>query len=310
MPEVLDRPQLRPFCTNDRFFFGPDSNAEVGRDRVDAQVRKGALPPQREALVIGEDDARFLTRAALADAGLCATDAQQVADALVDTSLRGIDAHGLRLLPQYLDELATGVADATGTIRVLSDRGAGLLIDAGGALGVVAGLTAAQLAAQRATKFGVAAVGVRNSNDFGAASVYTRQLARDGLVGIVVTATASRLNGGVQPLFGTDPIDLVEGLSAAVALLGSVLTGASLDGPQAGQSGGVGHLIIALDPGAIGGHADFGAGLADLLHADAPGDPQRERMPQAIPVDPRTADVLSSLAGYLGVPGPRSVFAA
>ena len=50
--------------------------------------------------LIGEQEARALARAALAEAGLPDRDARQVADALVDTSLRGIDTHGLRLLPQ------------------------------------------------------------------------------------------------------------------------------------------------------------------------------------------------------------------
>ena len=324
-PEVLDRPQLRPYCTNDHLFFGPSSHVELSRDKVDAQARTDAPLPHREALVIGEDEARLLTRAALADAGLCATDARQVADALVDTSLRGIDNYGLRLLPHYLDELAAGVADATATTRVVSDRGAGLLIDADGALGVVAGMAAAQLAAKRAAKFGVAAVAVRNCNDFGAASVYTRQLARDGLVGIAVTSAASCGYGGVEPLFGTNPMSLVQddefaldvadshqALATAGALLGRVLTGAPLDRQPNGQSRGVGHLLIAVDPAAFGGHAEFGAGLADMLgdfHADAPSDSQRTRMPQAIPLDARTADVLAPLAEYLGIPGPRSVFA-
>ncbi|OBA77737.1 hypothetical protein A9W99_04225 [Mycobacterium sp. 1164966.3] len=291
----------------------------MSRDTVD-QAGPDAPQPHREALVIGEDEARLLTRAALADAGLCATDARQVADALVDTSLRGIENYGLRLLPHYLDELAAGVADPTATTRVVSDRGAGLLIDADGALGVVAGMAAAQLAAKRAAKFGVAAVAVRNCNDFGAASVYTRQLARDGLVGIVVTSASC---GGVEPLFGTDPNSLVQNdefaletadshqaLAMAGALLGRVLTGAPLDREPAGESRGVGHLLIAVDPAAFGGHAELGSGLADLLggcRADA--DLPRTPRSQAIPLDARTADVLFPLAEYFGVPGPRSVFA-
>ncbi|MDT5348545.1 MAG: hypothetical protein QOH91_1832 [Mycobacterium sp.] len=334
-PEASARPPLRSYCTGDGQSFGPAATPAP---------RTGAT--QRELQVIGADEARWLTRAALADAGLCATDAQEVADALVDTSLRGIDTHGLRLLPQYLDELATGVANPTAMISLVSDRGAGMLIDADGALGVVAGLAAARLAAQRAAKFGVAAVGVRNSNHFGAASVYTRRLARDGLVGIAVTSAPPRItaHGGVEPLFGTSPISVAAGdgndefaidagnsqaglghaLATAVTLLGSVLTGAPLDwqlsqvGEDApGQGGGVGHLLLALDPAAFTGQAQFSAGLADLLGgvraaapADArgpepaPGAPQR-----AITLDERTADVLSSLATELGVPGPRSVFA-
>jgi LDH2 family malate/lactate/ureidoglycolate dehydrogenase len=95
---------------------------------------------QHERLIITEHQARSLTKIALRDAGVPAADAANVADALVDTSLRGIDTHGLRLLPQYLDELATGVANASARIRVIRDRGAGLLIDADDAVGVLAGL--------------------------------------------------------------------------------------------------------------------------------------------------------------------------
>jgi ureidoglycolate dehydrogenase (NAD+) len=64
-------------------------------------------PRQREVPVIGEHEARSLTGIALTQAAVPAADAEKVADALVDTSLRGIDTHGLRLLPQYLEELAT-----------------------------------------------------------------------------------------------------------------------------------------------------------------------------------------------------------
>ncbi|AWK71748.1 hydroxyacid dehydrogenase [Rhodococcus oxybenzonivorans] len=331
-----------------------------------------------------EQQARTLAARAFREAGVPAGNAEQVADALVDTSLRGIDTHGLRLLPQYLDELATGVAKATATPTVVSDRGAGLLLDADGALGVLAGLAAARLAAERAREFGVAAVGVRNSNHFGAASVYTRHLARHGLVGIAVTSAASRVApfGGVEPLFGTDPISVAagvgddefaldmatsqvcfgevkqrraegrplnsgwatdlygrptevpeeayalsplggykgQGLAMAVTLLGAVLTGSPPDWRLAqvgdgtpGRSRGVGHFVLALDPGAFSGQNSFTAGLVDLLDTVraatpatdapvvAPGDPQRahqrERSERGIPLDARTAEVLAGLSG-------------
>jgi len=370
------------------------TNAEERQPISREQTRFSALPPQP---VIDEHEARSLTRIALMEAGVPAEHARQVADALVDTSLRGIDTHGLRLLPQYLDELATGVANADPDIHVVKDRGAGLLIDADGALGVLAGLAAARCAEQRARGFGVGAVGVRNSNHFGAASVYTRRLARHGLVGIAVTSAASRVApyGGVEPLFGTNPISVAaggqdhgadefaldmatsqvcfgevkhrraqrrplesgwvtdasgrpttepdeayalsplggykgQGLAMAVTLLGSVLTGAPLDwqlsqvGEGApGQGRGVGHFLLALDPGAFTGQAEFSSGLADLLgtvraatpaHRSqpvlAPGDPQRtherERSVRGIPLDARTADVLSTLARSHGVSGPRA----
>lgn len=354
------------------------------------------FPRQQEVPVvpvIAEKAARTLTRIALRKAGVPASDASQVADALVDTSLRGIDTHGLRLLPQYLDELATGVAKAEPAIQIVKDRGAGVMVDADGALGVLAGLTAARFAEQRARAYGVAAVGVRNSNHFGAASVYTRQIARHGLVGIAVTSAASRVApyGGVEPLFGTNPISIAagdddefahdmatsqvcfgevkhrraqgrpldggwatdadghstndpdeayalsplggykgQGLAMLVTLLGSVLTGAPLDWQLSqvgegtpGKGRGVGHLVLALDPGAFAGQTDFTAGLTDMLHTVraatpavpnqpvlVPGDPERahetQRRHDGIALDARTADVFTALAAIHDLPGPTS----
>ncbi|MCQ4041302.1 Ldh family oxidoreductase [Streptantibioticus rubrisoli] len=347
--------------------------------------------PPTQLPLIGEESARYLAHAALTDAGVPEADARQVADALVDTSLRGIDTHGLRLLPQYLDELASGVARSAARTTVVRDRGAGLLLDADGSLGVLAGLVAARLAAERAARFGVAAVGVRNSNHFGAASVYTRQLARQGLVGIAVTSAASRVApyGGIEPLFGTNPISVAagsdgtefaldmatsqvcfgeikqrradgrrldpgwttdadgqptqqpdeayalsplggykgQGLAMAVTLLGAALTGSPPDwrltqvgAGEPGRSRQVGHLVLALDPGAFCGRERFDAGLADLLATVrsaapagdrpvlAPGDPQRDherqRRARGIPLDARTADVLAELARRVGTEGP------
>ncbi|MFD8259355.1 Ldh family oxidoreductase [Streptomyces griseoluteus] len=149
-----------------------------------------------------------LAETALTRAGLSVEDARDVAQALTDTSLRGIDTHGLRLLPQYLEELADAIATARPTIRTVKDSGAAVMLDADGALGVVAGLAAARIAAERARSHGVAAVGVRNSNHFGAASVFSRHLARQGLVGIVTTSAASRVApfSGTEPLYGTNPL--------------------------------------------------------------------------------------------------------
>ncbi|MFF5427431.1 MULTISPECIES: Ldh family oxidoreductase [unclassified Streptomyces] len=165
-------------------------------------------PASESAPLLPAATAVTLAETALTGAGLAPGDARDVAEALTETSLRGIDTHGLRLLPQYLDELADGIATARPEIRTVRDSGAAVMLDAGGALGVVAGLAAARIAAERARTHGVAAVGVRNSNHFGAASVYSRHLSRQGLVGIVTTSAASRVApfSGTEPLFGTNPL--------------------------------------------------------------------------------------------------------
>ncbi|MFE0172319.1 Ldh family oxidoreductase [Streptomyces sp. NPDC059002] len=137
-------------------------------------------------------------------------DAAAVADALVESTARGIDTHGVRLLPRYLDELDQGIARPRPQMRAVRDAGAAALLDADSALGPVAGLAAVREALPRARRYGVGVVVVRNSNHFGAASVYSRAMARQGTVGWALTSAASRVApyGGRTPLFGTNPISV------------------------------------------------------------------------------------------------------
>ncbi|MEO3827411.1 Ldh family oxidoreductase [Actinomadura sp. B10D3] len=157
--------------------------------------------------------AREIASSALQAHDVPRADADMVADALVETSLRGIETHGLRLLPQFLNELDQGVAKPHPAITVARSRGAAVTLDADAALGVVAGMAAATAAERLARKYGVGLVCVRNSNHFGAASVYSRRLSAAGLIGIVMTSAAARVApfNGVEPLFGTNPISVAAG---------------------------------------------------------------------------------------------------
>lgn len=144
----------------------------------------------------------------MVDRGLSAGHADEVARALVSTSLRGVDTHGIRLLPTYVRELEGGRARARPSITVDRSRPGMAVVDGGGALGIVAGLEAARLAGQIARQQGVAWVAVHNSNHFGAASVYALELCRRGLVGIVLSnADALMVDPpGRAPVLGTNPL--------------------------------------------------------------------------------------------------------
>jgi ureidoglycolate dehydrogenase (NAD+) len=152
--------------------------------------------------------AHEVCRAAVLRRGLTDEHAQWFADALVRTSLAGIDTHGLRLLPLYLRELDEGRSNCRPAMRMLKSEGPTTVLDADDALGTVAGTYAAHLVSERAARHGVGIVSVANSNHFGAASVYGNIIAARGMVGIVTTSAAARMapfNGRV-PLFGTNPI--------------------------------------------------------------------------------------------------------
>jgi LDH2 family malate/lactate/ureidoglycolate dehydrogenase len=156
--------------------------------------------------------------AALLRRGLTEEHAGYVVDALIEASLRGIDTHGVRLFRTYLAELDGGRSRARPELRWLAPSAPGApsgatsarTLDAGGALGIVAGRTACAEAARLARQFGVGAVSVRNSNHFGPASYYTLEMARQGVIGFAFTNSDALVapKNGVAPLFGTNPISI------------------------------------------------------------------------------------------------------
>jgi ureidoglycolate dehydrogenase (NAD+) len=146
---------------------------------------------------------------ALGRRGLSVEHAAYVVDGLLEASLRGVDTHGVRLFPTYLAELDGGRSQANPELRWSGERAARVL-DAGNALGLVAGRVAADAAVRIAREHGVGAVSVRDSNHFGAAAVYTLAMARQGVIGLAFTNSDALVasHGGTRPVFGTNPISM------------------------------------------------------------------------------------------------------
>jgi LDH2 family malate/lactate/ureidoglycolate dehydrogenase len=157
---------------------------------------------------LDSDKARRICEQAAIRRGVSKEHAQWFARALVDTSLMGIDTHGLRLLSLYLRELDEGRSNPKPAFKVLRQRGGTATLDADAALGTVAGVHAARLAADLAAQHGIGAVAVGNSNHFGAASVYGLEMAERNMVGMITTSAAARMApfNGKKPMFGTNPI--------------------------------------------------------------------------------------------------------
>jgi len=152
---------------------------------------------------------------ALRRRGLSEEHTRYVVDGLLEASLRGVDTHGVRLFPTYLAELDGGRSRARPVLAWSGDRPAVRTLDAGGALGLVAGRVACGEAVRLAREHGVGAVSVRDSNHFGAASVYTLAMAREGALGLAFTNSDALVAPfhGVRPLFGTNPVSMaVRGL--------------------------------------------------------------------------------------------------
>lgn len=122
---------------------------------------------------------------------------------MVETDLRGIDSHGIGMIPGYWERLQRGAIKARPDIRVVRETAAVAVIDADQSLGHPPSVMAMRMAVEKAREVGCAAVGVFNSNHYGAAGWYSMMAADMGVIGMAMTNAA---NASVVPTFGRDPM--------------------------------------------------------------------------------------------------------
>lgn len=134
--------------------------------------------------------------------GLPPDQAETTAETLARADLLGIDSHGITLIPLYRDLLASGKIVPNAEITIARSFGATAVIDGGGGFGEAPAVRAMDLAIEKAQAFGIGAVGVRNSNHYGAAGVYALQAAARGLIGLSMTAV---YGASIVPTFGREP---------------------------------------------------------------------------------------------------------
>jgi len=148
--------------------------------------------------------------AALAAAGVPPEDAAQTTRMLVQTSLWGIDSHGVARLPHYLNRITQGSIAVRPELAFKRTAAGTGQVDGGHGLGFVVCEFAMRHAIGLSGEAGVGAVGVANSSHCGAIGLYTRQAARAGMIGVGFTHSDSFVtpHGGTKAFFGTNPISI------------------------------------------------------------------------------------------------------
>ena len=128
---------------------------------------------------------------------------------LLWADLRGIDSHGIALLPLYDEFRRAGKLTLNPEIKLVRETPATGLIDGGGGLGHYPSFKAMKLAMEKCAASGVGCVAVRNSNHYGAAGAYAMLAAERGFIGLSTTSVWRPTvvpTFGAEPVFGTNPI--------------------------------------------------------------------------------------------------------
>ena len=129
--------------------------------------------------------------ACLQAVGCSEADAQLVGGSLVQTSLWGVDSHGILRLTHYLTRLTKGSIDAKAQPLVKRTGPVTAQLDGMDGLGIIHAMRAMEVAMEMARTTGVGVVGVSDSSHCGAMGLYTRTAARSKLVGIAMTHSSS-----------------------------------------------------------------------------------------------------------------------
>ena len=130
-------------------------------------------------------------------------------DLMVEADLRGIDSHGVGMLPTYDQRRRDGKIDPLAEVRTLSEGPVLTLVDAGHGIGHPVARFAMERACDKAAAVGLGVSVTVHSNHFGAAGVYSTIAAERGLVGFACTGTTQRSvvpTGAREPRFSTNPI--------------------------------------------------------------------------------------------------------
>ena len=134
--------------------------------------------------------------------------ARYVTEGLVQASLRGVDSHGVRLLPHYLRALEAGRLNPGPTYQFERTAPATGTLDGDHTFGHAAGAEGMERATELARESGMGAVAVHNSSHFGAAAYFSLMAAHQQMIGLSFTHADSLMltHGGNRPYFGTNPI--------------------------------------------------------------------------------------------------------
>ncbi|RPI46454.1 MAG: Ldh family oxidoreductase [Betaproteobacteria bacterium] len=143
------------------------------------------------------------TREILLAWGMSEEHAQITADLMTETDLRGVDSHGISMLPSYEQQIGLGQVNVRPLFKTKRETPTMALIDADASIGHPAAHHGMNLAVDKALKTGVGVVSVVNSNHFGAAGCYSKIASERGCIGMVTSATRGVM---MVPTFASEPI--------------------------------------------------------------------------------------------------------
>ncbi len=160
---------------------------------------------------VGFDMLENFMRDCLVSAGIPEKDADVITDVLIESDKRGIDSHGIgRLKPIYLDRIDWGILNPETKIDVIKETETTAVLDGNNGMGHVVSNKAMKMAIEKAERYGMGMVAVRNSTHYGIAGYWATMASDAGMIGITGTNARPSIapTHGVENMLGTNPLTI------------------------------------------------------------------------------------------------------
>jgi LDH2 family malate/lactate/ureidoglycolate dehydrogenase len=156
-------------------------------------------------------DAKHVLVAIFTKLGFASRASEQVAAHLVDTSLCGIESHGIMRVLEYAKQVRTGYLDPTGMPSVQRDDRGVLRVEGGGGIGIPTMQLAYETGVEEARGKGISALSVRHVGHTGRHGAFADIAAEHGFLTICVGGGNRKTwrqvapYGGARGLLPTNP---------------------------------------------------------------------------------------------------------
>ncbi len=142
-------------------------------------------------------------------AGIPEEDARIVGDVLIQADKFGFDSHGVnRLKSIYLDRIKDGILNPVTNHKIIKEGPTTAVIDGQNGMGHVVSYNSMKMAIEKAKKYGMGMVTVRNSSHYGFAGYYPLMAVQENMIGITGTNARPSIapTFGVENMLGTNPM--------------------------------------------------------------------------------------------------------
>ncbi len=228
-------------------------------------------------------EARTLSEGILVRRGFERKDAELIADVLVEAHLWGRPSSGLSHLRHVVE---SGDRQA---VTIVREDARSALIDGGNNPGFLVASRAMLLAIAKAKESGLATVAARNAYFGGINGYYVGMAARQDLIGMMSISSGQRVApaGGIDPLFGTNPIAIAVPTLAEPVILDMATASINVGGLQRAA-----RLDEALEPG-----------IAIGPDGEPTSDPRRALEGAILPFGGHKGSGLAMMIQFLGILG-------